>query len=114
MGYDSKRARALQISFYLLGRHRDAMRQWLKKSLSELLYARASLKCLCLSIPEHFQHYPVIWHPLIHRAVLLSRHHNLKPVTLELSCALGSPDPNPTADTHPRVYTLVCCRDADI
>ena len=72
------------------------MRQWLKKRLSELLYARARLKCLCLSIPEHSQHYPVIWHPLIHRAVLLSRHHNLKTVTLELSCALGSPNPNPT------------------
>ena len=27
MPYDSKRARALQNSFYLLGRHRDAMRQ---------------------------------------------------------------------------------------
>ena len=51
--YDSKRARALQTSFYLLGRHRDAMRQWLKKRLSELLYARARLKCLCLSIPKH-------------------------------------------------------------
>ena len=43
--YDSKRARAPQISFYLLGRRRDAMRQWLKKRLSELLYARARLKC---------------------------------------------------------------------
>ena len=53
MTYDSKRARALQISFYLLGRHRDAMRQWLKKRLSELLYARARLRCLCLSIPKH-------------------------------------------------------------
>jgi hypothetical protein len=31
----------------------------------------------------------VVWHPLIHRAVLLSRHRNLKTVTLELSCALG-------------------------
>ena len=51
--YDSKRARALQTSFYLLGRHRDAMRQWLKKRLSELLYARARLKYLCLSIPKH-------------------------------------------------------------
>ena len=47
------RARALQTSFYLLGRHRDAMRQWLKKRLSELLYARVRLKCLCLSIPKH-------------------------------------------------------------
>ena len=53
MKYDSKRARALQTSCYLLGRHRDAMRQWLKKRLSELLYARARLKCLCLSIPKH-------------------------------------------------------------
>ena len=53
MPYDSKRARALQTSFYLLGRHRDAMRQWLKKRLSELLYARKRLKCLCLSIPTH-------------------------------------------------------------
>ena len=51
--YDSKRARARQTSFYLLGRRRDAMRQWLKKRLSELLYARARLKCLCLSIPKH-------------------------------------------------------------
>ena len=32
---------------------RRYMRQWLKKKLSELLYARARLKCLCLSIPEH-------------------------------------------------------------
>ena len=53
MPYDFKRARALQTSFYLLERHRDAMRQWLKKRLSELLYARARLKCLCLSIPKH-------------------------------------------------------------
>ena len=30
MPYDSKRARALQTLFYLLGRHRDAMRQWAK------------------------------------------------------------------------------------
>ena len=44
---------ALQTSCYLLGRHRDTMRQWLKKRLSELLYARARLKCLCLSIPKH-------------------------------------------------------------
>ena len=51
MPYDSKRA--LQTSFYLLGRHRDAMRQWLKKRLSELLYAHARLKCLCLSIPKY-------------------------------------------------------------
>ena len=53
MPYDFKRARALQTSFYLLERHRDAMRQWLKKRLSELLYARARLKCLCLSISKH-------------------------------------------------------------
>ena len=53
MTYDSKRARALQTSFFLLGRHRDTKRQWLKKRLSELLYARARLKCLCLSIPKH-------------------------------------------------------------
>ena len=46
MLYDSKCVRALQTSFYLLGRHRDAMRQWLKKRLSELLSARARLKCL--------------------------------------------------------------------
>ena len=89
------------------------MRQWLKKRLSELLYARARLKCLCLSIPEHPQHYPVIWHPLIHRAVLLSRHHNLKTVTLELSCVCAGVTKS-EPDTHPRVYTLVCCRDADI
>ena len=38
-------ARARQTSFYLLGRHRGAMRQWLKKRLSELLYACARLKC---------------------------------------------------------------------
>ena len=31
----------------------DAMRQWGKKRLSELLYARARLKCLFLSIPKH-------------------------------------------------------------
>ena len=30
----------------------DAMRQWLKKGLSELLYARARLKYLCLSTPK--------------------------------------------------------------
>ena len=46
MSYDFKRACALQTSFYLLGRHRDAMRQWLKKRLSELLYARARLKIM--------------------------------------------------------------------
>ena len=42
-----------RFSCFLLGRHRDAMRQWLKKRLSELLYARARLKCLCLSISKH-------------------------------------------------------------
>ena len=59
--HDYKRARARQILFHLLGRRPDAMRQWLKKRLSELLYARARLKCLCLSIPEHTQHYPEIY-----------------------------------------------------
>ena len=71
--YDSKRARALQTSFYLLGRHRDAMRQWLKKRLSELLYALTGLKCLCLSINKHTRYHLGVCHPLIHRAVLLSR-----------------------------------------
>ena len=64
------------------------MRQWRKRNLSELLYARAGLEFVCLSIPKHAWYYPVVWHPLIHRTVLLSRHHNLKTVTLELSCAL--------------------------
>ena len=64
-------------------------------TLSELLYARTRLECLCVSIPKHTWYYPVVWHPLIYRAVPLSRHHNLKTVTLELSCALGY-DPSPT------------------
>ena len=59
---------------------------------------------------EHTQNYLVIWHPLIHRAVLLSQHHNLKTVTLELSCALGSlgsPNPNPTlTGGSPRLYAV--------
>jgi hypothetical protein len=73
------------------------MRQWRKRNLSELLYARAGLEVelVCLSIPKHVWYYPVVWHQLINRAVLLSRHHNLKTVTLELSCALGY-DPSPT------------------
>jgi hypothetical protein len=70
------------------------MRQWLKKGLSELLYARARLKCLCLRTPVHTQHYPGLWHPLIHRAVLHSRHNNLNTVTLELSpTAIGFLNP---------------------
>ena len=71
------------------------MRQWRKRSLSELLYACTRLKCLCLSIPKHTWYYQVVWLPLIHRAVLLSRHHHLKTVTLKLSCARGY-DPSPT------------------
>ena len=49
------RARALQTSFYLLAgdNPRRSMRQWLKKRLSELLYARVRLKCLCLSTPKY-------------------------------------------------------------
>ena len=82
-------------SITLLGSLRVAMRQWRKRSLSELLYARTRLKCLCVCIPKHILFYPVVWHPLIHRAVLLSQHHNLITVTLELSCALGY-DPSPT------------------
>ena len=49
-----KRARALQTSCYLLGG--DTARRYAsmaQKELSELLYARARLKCLCLSIPKH-------------------------------------------------------------
>ena len=95
MKYDSKRARALQTSLYLLGGHRDAMRQWLNKRLSEFLYARMRLKCPCVSILKHSRHHTVVWNPLIHRAVLLSRHRNQITVTLELSCALGY-DPSPT------------------
>ena len=47
------RARAPDLVLPPLETHRDAMRQWLKKRLSELLYALARLKCLCLSIPKH-------------------------------------------------------------
>ena len=39
--------------------------------------------------PKHVWYYPVVRHQLIYRAVLLNRHHNLKTVNLELSCALG-------------------------
>ena len=40
-----------------------------QKELLELLYERARLKCLCVSILKH-NYYPVVWHPLIQRAVL--------------------------------------------
>ena len=43
LNYDYKRVRAPQTSFHLLGRRQDAMRQWLKQRLSELLYARTRL-----------------------------------------------------------------------
>jgi hypothetical protein len=65
------------------------MRQWRKRNLSEHLYARAGLKFVCLSIPKQVWYYPVVWHQLIYLAVLLSRHHNLKTVTLELSCPVA-------------------------
>ena len=84
----SYRARASLSSITLLGSPRDTMRQWRKRNLSELLYARAGLEFVCLSIHKHAWYYPVVWHPLIHQTVLLSRHHTLKTVTLELSCAL--------------------------
>ena len=58
-----------------------------KEAIGELLYARVRLTCLslCLSIPKHTFYYPVVWHPLIHRADTVSRIS----VTLELFCALG-------------------------
>ena len=71
-----------------------------KEAISELLYARTRLKRLCLSIPKHTRYYPVVWHPLIHRAVLCSRHYNLITVTLDLSSALGY-DPSPTRTRGP-------------
>ena len=85
----SYRARASLSSITLLGSPRDTMRQWRKRNLSEHLYARAGLEFVCLSIPKHVWYYPVVWHQHIYRAVLLSRHHHLKTVTLELSCPVA-------------------------
>jgi hypothetical protein len=55
---------------------RDAMRQWMAQNE----HIGASLRAygtgfVCLSTPEHTQHYWVVGHSLIHSAVTLSRHH---------------------------------------
>ena len=70
------RARAPGLDYAPREPSRHAMRQWRNWSLSELLYARTGLKLVCLCIPEHTQHYPVVGHSLIHQAVALSRHHH--------------------------------------
>ena len=107
-------ARALQTSCYLLGRHRDAMRQWLKKRLSELLYALTGLKCLCLSINKHTRYHLGVCHPLIHRAVLLSRHHNLITITPSYELVSVNSLFILYPSTHTRGFTCVCDQNAGV